>query len=152
MEVKMSPRTVFMARLIGLFLVAMAAAMVVNKPFVLQTITAIVHEPQLLLTFGMIVLPVGLAMVIGHNVWSGGPAPVVVTLVGWAILIKGMVLLFLSPAALLNLYEMVRFGDFYYGYAVAIVLIGLYLVYAGFRLPPSAIHREPTHGAGDPAN
>jgi hypothetical protein len=152
MEVNMSPRTVFMARLIGLFLVVMAAAMVLNKPFMLQTMAAIVHEPQLLLTFGMITLPVGLAMVIGHNIWIGGPAPVIVTLVGWAILLKSVVLLFPPPAAILSLYQTVRFGEFYFGYVAAILLIGLYLVYAGFRSPPPAIQRTPTNGAGDPAS
>jgi hypothetical protein len=25
----------------------------------------------------------GLAMVLAHNVWSGGPLPVIVTLIGW---------------------------------------------------------------------
>ena len=129
----MLPRTVFLARLIGLFLVGFGAAMALNKSSMLEIITAIVHEPALLLIFGVITLPVGLAMVIGHNIWSGGPAPVIVTLVGWAILLKGLVLLFLSPAAILSLYQTVRFGDFYYGYVAAILAIGLYLVYAGFR-------------------
>jgi hypothetical protein len=41
----------------------------------------------------------GLAIVIGHNVWSGGALPVIVTLFGWIILIRGVVLLFPSPSA-----------------------------------------------------
>jgi hypothetical protein len=65
---------------------------------------------------------------------------------------KGVVLLFLSPATILELYETVRFGDFYYGDVAAILIIGLYLVYAGFRPPPSTIHQAPTNGAGAPSN
>jgi hypothetical protein len=41
---------------------------------------------------------------LGHNVWSGGALPVVVTLVGWVALIKGLLLLFLSPEAAAGLY------------------------------------------------
>ena len=144
----MLPRTVFLARLIGLFLIVMAAAMVLNKAFMLATMTAIVHQPALILTFGMILLPVALAMVIGHNVWSGGPAPVVVTLVGWAMPAKSAVLLLPTPAASLSLYQAVRFEDFYYGYVAVITVIGLYLAYAGFRPRPSAAPRERTSGAG----
>jgi hypothetical protein len=35
----------------------------------------------------------GVAMVVGHNVWSGGALPLVVTPVGWLILAKGLLLL-----------------------------------------------------------
>src|SRR5690348_14216277 len=35
----------------------------------------------------------GTALVIGHNVWSGGVLPVVVTLLGWLTLIKGIALM-----------------------------------------------------------
>ena len=30
-------------------------------------------------------------MIVGHNVWSGGPLPVTVTLLGWLIFLKGLV-------------------------------------------------------------
>jgi hypothetical protein len=46
-----------------------------------------------------IAVTAGLAIVIGHNVWSGGALLVIVTLLGWIILIRGVVLLFLSPSA-----------------------------------------------------
>lgn len=38
---------------------------------------------------GMVATAVGIAVVLGHNVWSGGWLPVVVTAVGWAALLKG---------------------------------------------------------------
>ena len=53
----------------------------------MKTVTALVHNPPLLLIVGMIGLIAGLAIVLGHNVWYGGMLPVVVTLVGWLILI-----------------------------------------------------------------
>jgi hypothetical protein len=37
-----------------------------------------------MLVYAIISLAVGVAMILGHNVWSGGALPVVVTLVGWS--------------------------------------------------------------------
>jgi hypothetical protein len=128
----MSARTSFLARLIGLFLVAVGLP-ALNKADLVRAITQTVHDPALLLTFGLITLPLGLAIVLGHNVWSGGGAPVLVTLFGWALLAKSVVLLFLSSAAVVSLYAIVRFGDFYYGDVVVILAIGVYLTYAGFK-------------------
>jgi hypothetical protein len=133
MEMSMPARTSFLARLIGLFLIAMGLPMTLNKADMVGAIAQVVHDPALLLTFGMITLALGLALVMGHTVWSGGAAPVIVTLFGWALLAKSVVLLFLSPAAVAGLYAMVRFSDFYYVDVAAVVAIGLYLTYAGFR-------------------
>jgi len=129
----MSARTSFLAKLIGLFLIAMGLPMALNKADMVAAITQIVHNPALLLTFGMITLALGLAMVLGHSVWSGGAAPIIVTLFGWALLAKSAVLLFLSPAGMVSLYAIVRFDDFYYADVAAILAIGFYLAYAGFK-------------------
>jgi hypothetical protein len=58
--------------------------------------TAVADGP-VMLVYAIISLAVGLAMILGHNVWSGGALPVVVTLVGWLILAKGLMLLFVTP-------------------------------------------------------
>ena len=43
----------------------------------------------------IIIVAAGLAMVLAHNIWSGGAQAVVVTLVGWLTLIKGLLYLLL---------------------------------------------------------
>ena len=48
---------------------------------------------------GLLGMTAGLAIVLSHNRWRGGPLPIMVTLFGWASLIKGSLLLLLSPAA-----------------------------------------------------
>jgi hypothetical protein len=52
---------------------------------------------EILQFLGAITLAAGLAMVLAHNIWSGGALVVVVTVVGWITLIKS--LLFLFPLA-----------------------------------------------------
>ena len=58
--------------------------------------------------------------------------PVVVTLVGWLILAKGLVLLVLSPEALTGMVRQMRYADRYHLYLAPALVIGLYLAWAGF--------------------
>jgi vacuolar-type H+-ATPase subunit I/STV1 len=98
-----------------------------------EAATGLVHERPLLLILGLIALAAGLALVLTHNVWSGGAPAAVVTLVGWVILVRGVVLLVLPPDAVARLFDMVRFAELFYLYAGITLLLGLYLTWAGFR-------------------
>ncbi len=129
----MPARTVFLARLIGLFALVTGAAMLAHKQAMVETAGALVRERPLVLILGMTALAVGLALVLAHNVWSGGALPIVVTLFGWVILLRGMLLLFLPPEGAARLLDLFRFEQLFYLYAGLTVLLGLYLVYAGFR-------------------
>jgi hypothetical protein len=97
-------------------------------------VEAAVADQPVMLTYGMISLAIGLGMVLGHNVWSGGLLPVVVTLVGWLILAKGLLLLALAPDTLAHLYGRMHRGESLALYIPSLV-IGLYLTVAGFAVP-----------------
>lgn len=128
----MSQRTRFLARLFGLFLLGLAAPMAINRAEVLQAIAAIVQSPAFLFTYGMIALVLGLSIVLTHNVWKGGAATVVVTLVGWVLLLRSVILLFIPTPAVGRLYEITHFPDLYYAYLGVIAVLGFYLIYSGF--------------------
>ena len=128
----MSPRTIFLARLIGLFILIQASAMVVHKQAMVDDMTGLMRDRPLLLIVGMIALVLGLAMVLAHNVWSRGVLPIVVTVVGWIFLIRGVPILVLPADALARLFETVRFEEFYYLYVTIPLVLGLYLTRAGF--------------------
>jgi hypothetical protein len=130
----MSRHTVFIARLIGLFTVLLIAALLLRGSAMVET--AIADRP-LMLTYAIISLAIGLAMILGHNVWSGGALPVVVTMVGWLILAKGLLLLFLMPEALTQFFERMHYGEHIYLYVAPSLVIGLYLTWAGFTAPMS---------------
>ena len=130
----MSRLTVFLARFIGLFTVLLIVALLLRGSATVET--AIADRP-LMLTYGIISLASGLAMILGHNVWSGGSLPVVVTLVGWLILAKGLLLLFLTPELLTRFFERMQYGDHIYLYLAPSLVIGLYLTWAGFTAPTS---------------
>jgi hypothetical protein len=130
----MSRLTVYLARLIGLFTVLLVAALLIRGSAVVESAMA---DGPLMLTYAIISLALGLAMVLGHNVWSGGALPVVVTLVGWLILAKGLLLLFLTPEPLTRLFERMQYGEHMYLYLAPALAIGLYLTWAGFTTPSS---------------
>jgi hypothetical protein len=125
----MSQLTVFLARLLGLFTVLVIAAMLLRGSAVIDA--ALGNQP-VMLTYGIISLALGLAMVLGHNVWSGGALPVVVTLVGWLILVKGLVLLLVSPEAMARIYAQAQYRENFNLYLLPSLVLGLYLTWAGF--------------------
>jgi hypothetical protein len=128
----MSRLTVFLARFIGLFTVVLVVALLVRGS---ATVEAAVADGPVMLVYAIISLAAGLAMILGHNVWSGGALPVVVTLVGWLILAKGLMLLFVTPDVLQQIFDHMQYGAHYYLYLAPSLVIGLYLTSAGFTAP-----------------
>jgi hypothetical protein len=129
----MSPRTVFLSRLIGLYLILISLAMAVHKQATVETMNALVLNTPELFVAGLVGVGAGLAMVLGHNTWSGGVLPVIVTLTGWLMLIKGILLVVLSPG---DTYRLLvgglHYEQFFYLYTAIPFVLGLYLTYAGF--------------------
>src|ERR1039458_5067218 len=93
----MSPRTRFLSRLIGLYCILIALSMMTRRQAIVEAVTVLLQNPSMTLILGVITLAAGLAMVLAHNIWSGGALVVVVTLVGWMALIKSLLFLFLPP-------------------------------------------------------
>lgn len=129
----MSPLTIFLAKLIGLFTLIFSVALVLRHEFFIATVTALMHDHVILLIFGMIALVSGLAMVLAHNRWSGGAPTVVVTLLGWVFLVRGLLLLFLPSDFLEAFFAALRFENYFYLYAAIPFALGLYLTVVGFR-------------------
>jgi hypothetical protein len=129
----MSARTAFLSKFIGLYLIVIGLVMLVHKQSTVDTLTAMVHNPQLMFLSGVLAVVAGLALILGHNVWSGGTLPIVVTLVGWAALTKGLLLLFLSPDAAPQVFlGGLQYDQLFYLYTGIIVILGIYLTYGGF--------------------
>jgi hypothetical protein len=132
LEAPMSSRTIFLSRLLGLFLLAVSLSLFLRRPEMLAVMSALIQNAPLLLFLSLAALAAGLAIVLSHNIWSGGALPVVVTLFGWVILLRGLFLLMLPHEMIVRLFEMSRFPGFFYVYATVPLILGLYLTFAGF--------------------
>jgi hypothetical protein len=134
----MQRHTVFLSRLLGLYTLIVTLWLLADKQAATMAIEALVGNRAMHLLWALIVLGAGLAMVLGHQRWSGGVLPVLVTLIGWGILLRGLLLLFLSPDQVLGLVRTIQFSAFFYAYLAIPLVLGIYLTYAGFTTCPSS--------------
>ena len=126
----MLPLTIFLGKLIGLYCIILALAMMRHKQSAVATMNALIRNPPLPLFVEILGLAAGLAMVLGHNIWSGGALPVVVTLVGWLMAIRGAALLALPQDAIIKLFEVLHYEKLFYVYMGATLILGLFMTYA----------------------
>jgi hypothetical protein len=103
----MSPLTLFLGKLLGLTALMTCLVCMARPRATLDAANAMVENAGLLLVSGIFTMAGGVATVIAHNIWSGGALPVAVTVLGWIMLIKGLVLMALPPRLLLRFYTFV---------------------------------------------
>jgi len=129
----MSSRTIFLSRLIGLYCILVALSMMTRRQATVETVTALLQSPSMMLIVGIITLAAGLAMVLAHSIWSGGALVIVITLVGWITLIKSLLFLFLPPEMAAGLYlKQLHYQQLFYLYGAISLVLGIYLTYRGF--------------------
>jgi hypothetical protein len=126
----MSNRTLFISKLLGLYCLIASLVMFTHKQDFVEIENSIVHNPPMLFIAGIMTLFGGLAIVLTHNVWSGGALPFVVTLLGWLTLIKGAFLIMPESTAF---WGYVRYGQLFYLYTSISFVLGVYLTYGGFK-------------------
>jgi vacuolar-type H+-ATPase subunit I/STV1 len=130
----MSPRTIFLSRLIGLYCIFVALSMMIRRQAMVGTVNGLLQNPPMMLILGVIALAAGLAMVLAHNIWSGGTLAVIVTIIGWLTLIKGLLFLFVSPETEAGVVlGLLHYQQLFYFYGGILLLLGIYLTYTGFR-------------------
>ena len=76
-------------------------------------------------------LPLGLIVVMAHNIWVWG-LPVIVTLIGWAMIVKSLLYLLIPRAVLLMIRDCQRSPRAFKIAGVAGILLGALLVYESF--------------------
>src|SRR5215469_13817978 len=130
-------RTLFLSRLVGLYCLLVGLSMVSHKQLTVEGITALLQNPSLMLSLGLITLGASLAMVLAHNLWWSGPLALIITLIGWLALIKSLLLLFLNPATAARfVLGQLHYQSFFYDYAAVLIALGIFLTYAGFASTP----------------
>jgi hypothetical protein len=130
----MSARTIYLSRLIGLFCIVVIPSLVIHRQATVYSVTSLFNSPAVMLLTGIIGVAVGLAMILAHNIWKGGALSVMVTIVGWLSLIKGLMMLLLPPGVEAEIIlSWVRCPLCFYLCMTPSFLIGVYLTYEGFK-------------------
>jgi uncharacterized membrane protein len=125
------PPAVFIARLIGPAFVAVGLGIPANGPFYTALILEAVHSPTLIYFSGLMALVPGLAILNVHRSWSGWP--VIITIIGWLMVIGGVIRLVL-PATTATLASDLYSKPFVLLIVALVVLVvGAYLCFEGYR-------------------
>jgi hypothetical protein len=85
------------------------------------------HQPTLILG-AMIAFIVGLLLVVGHPVWVWD-WPIIITLLGWLILLKGIFLLLFPKQTTKFLTQWVKVKSYSVALAIVLLLVSLFLLY-----------------------
>lgn len=104
----MSPLTIILGKIVGLICLISCLVCLARPKASLDAAKSMAENPGLLLLSGIFTMAAGVATVIGHNVWSGGVLPTAVTVLGWMMLVKGVVLMVTPPRILLASYSFLR--------------------------------------------
>jgi hypothetical protein len=128
----MSPTTVFLGKLIGVYLVAISIAMLASRRRTLKTLDEMAKSGPWMLFAGMVATVAGLAIVLTHDVWSGSALAVAVTLTGWAGLLKGLSLLVVPPEMMATAYKAAGFEHYFRPWMGAVLVLGLWMTLDAF--------------------
>ena len=128
----MPAMTVYLSRLVGVVALVIAAAMLADRATVIATVAHFADDRPALLLLGMFRVICGAAIVLIHNVWTKGLWPLVITLVGWSLLVRGVMNLFVPTDVMIGLAAALHVVDFYYLYAGIPLVLGTYLSLRGF--------------------
>jgi uncharacterized protein YjeT (DUF2065 family) len=120
----------YLAELWGILMVIVSLALLVKDGHVKRLFSKIESEESLFM-WGMVSVIIGVSMVLSHNVWVKN-WQVVVTILGWASLLKGLMLLF-APDYVKKLAKQIENKQWLSYVLVAMVFVGLILTYLGFK-------------------
>lgn len=130
-------RSRYIAALMGPTLAAVGLSLLLNPGPAAGMIAAAAADPALILIVGAITLPVGLAIVLAHNVWKGWPT--VITVFGWLAILGGAVrVLFPAQIAAFAPDLLARCPACIPVAAVVVLALGGFLSLMAFRPRPAA--------------
>jgi len=80
---------------------------------------------------GSFVLIGGLVMIALHSYWRD-PAAIVVSILGWLVVLRGLLLLAFPTAFISMANSVIATGDLWRGICIGFAMVGLYLTYVGW--------------------
>ena len=124
----MHMRTLFLSRLLGWLTIVVSLSLLL-RPSVSEIMASLLGNPALIVLAGIASLAAGLAIVLIHNVWRGDLRTIVVTIIGWAVLIRGVLMLTLPSQAMMDFVATIRLDAMLILYVALRTALGIFLVW-----------------------
>jgi hypothetical protein len=122
----------FLSKVIGLYLIIVCSAMLINMNLFIDNVNGLMNNPPLLFISGLFTLLLGLFLVVCHNIWQWNWR-VIITIFAWIALLKGISLVmypqFMDALTLL----FVKNTTVAYIAAGVDLALGVLLCYFGFK-------------------
>jgi hypothetical protein len=122
--------SLFVAKILGLFLLILGVAFLLNLKEYRKMAEDLVKERSLLMCKGVASVVLGAVLVVKHNVWNTDWT-LVITILGWVWLAGGALSL-LFPRVAMNIAKAVLKQNIILAGSVLMILAGAYLAYVGF--------------------
>ncbi|TSC83044.1 MAG: putative membrane spanning protein [Parcubacteria group bacterium Gr01-1014_19] len=122
--------SIFLAKVIGLIAVIASLAMLTRYRKMIELEIEVTKIPGLMLLAGFGILVLGALMVVSHNIWIAD-WPVIITILGWSMLLKGTGRIFF-PEAVKYMIEKKRTVRWFILGEIVVLVVGAFLLYQGF--------------------
>jgi uncharacterized membrane protein len=119
----------YLAEIWGISIIVIALALLINETYLKRLFASMQNEDNLFF-WGFVTFIIGIAMVLAHNVWVKD-WQVIITIFGWASLLKGLYILFLPKLTVLWI-KKIENQQWLPITLVVVIFIGLTLTYLGF--------------------
>lgn len=123
--------SIFLAKIFGLAYTVVGIGMIANKKYYHEMYDKMRTNSPVIYLGGILALVVGFLLVMHHNIWIESWI-VIITIIGWLALIKG-VLLLVIPEAFMDLTKSwFKNKNFFLLIGICALILGLILGYFGF--------------------
>ena len=119
----------FLANIFGISIIAVSLSLLYYPKIIKKIFESMQNETTLFFT-GVVSFVIGISMILTHNIWVYD-WKVIVTILGWAILLKGVIRLFL-PDMVMGIARKMKNSQWITFILVLNVIFGCVLIYFGF--------------------
>ena len=127
----MEPISIYLAKLIGLAWLIIGIALVTRPQSFQNTVKDVAKSNAIMTLISFIPLVIGLAIVIGHNVWVKNWI-VLVTIIGWLTLLCGIMRLFFHKECMKYMAKTATNRSFFVFWGVILIIVGGFLTAKSF--------------------
>lgn len=119
-----------LGKIMGITLIIIGLSVIFNKKLLKKAVEDLAISGGLMFMTGFVMLLLGIIVIVAHNIWVWG-WPVIVTILGWCLLLRGVFMLFLSSKFITFINNMIL-KRYYQHLAWIMIVVGLYLSYMAF--------------------
>ena len=120
--------SILLGKVMGFYFVVMGLALLFKTKVLQKSMEDYINDAVTALSDGVFIFILGLLIVLNHNVWDNSWR-VVVTLVGWFALIKGLIRLWMPKSTMNAIVNTMNNKNIYVIGGLVAILVGVFLLF-----------------------